>query len=64
MAEIKFRDGPRDVPPHVEAMLTGIPVHKLTYEQAMHAANNKMLSDHLERAQAAALKDHFRRGGA
>jgi len=59
-----FRDGPREVPPHVEAMLTGIPVHKLTYEQAKAAANNKMLTDHLERAHAGVLKDHFRRGGA
>lgn len=64
MAEVKFRDGPRDVPAHVEQMLIGVPVHRLTYEQAMHAANNKLLSDHLERVHAGVLKDHFRRGGA
>lgn len=64
MAEIQFRDGPREVPPHVEVLLTSVPVHKLTYEQAMKQANDKLLIDHLERAHAGVLKDHFRRGGA
>lgn len=64
MAEVMFRDGPREVPPHVEALLSSIPVHKLTYEQALKEANNKLMTDHLARIQAGVLKEHFRRGGA
>lgn len=63
MAEVKFRDGPRVVPDHVEVLLAGIPCDRLTYEQAMRAANNKLMTDHLERVHSKMITDHFRRGG-
>ena len=44
---VVFRDGARQVPPHVVDMLRGIPTETLTWEDAMNRANSAMLSRHL-----------------
>ena len=61
MGEVKFRDGPRGVPEHVESMLTGIPTYKLTYSEAMAAANRKYQHELIDRAIAQARTEHFKR---
>ena len=60
MKEMEFRDGQRVVPDHVEAMLSGIDTHTMTYEEAIRAAERKMLSDHVGRAQQSLIDAHFR----
>ncbi len=45
---LPFRDGARQVPPHVAEMLRGIPTETLTWEDAMNAANSAALSRHLK----------------
>ena len=62
MPEIKFRDGPRNVPPHVEELLANIDTYKLTYAEAMRQMNNRLMVDHLERAHTKFVADHFRSG--
>ena len=44
---VVFRDGAKQVPPHVVEMLRGIPTETLTFEEAQRAMNNAMLSRHL-----------------
>lgn len=46
--DMPFRDGSRQVPPHVADMLRGIPTETLTWEDAMSKANSAMLSRHLK----------------
>jgi phage terminase large subunit-like protein len=45
---VPFRDGARQVPPHVVDMLRGIPTETLTFEEATRAMNASMLSKHLK----------------
>lgn len=59
MAELEFRDGLREVPDHVEAMLSGIDTHKMTYQEAIRAGEQKLLSDHVYKAQQDLLRSHF-----
>lgn len=63
MAQLVFRDGPRDVPEHVEGMLKGIEIHKLTYDEAVKAANFKMENEFLAKSYNKMITDHFRHGG-
>lgn len=44
---VPFRDGSRQVPPHVVDMLRGIPTETLTYQEAMTAMNASMLNRHI-----------------
>lgn len=42
-----FRDGPQEVPAHVQAMLEGIPYEQMTWEEAVAAMNQKRLNDYM-----------------
>jgi|WetSurMetagenome_2_1015567.scaffolds.fasta_scaffold01762_11 hypothetical protein len=60
MREIEFRDGARSVPDHVADMMDQIQTYTLTYDQAVKAMNNKLLSDRLADVQDRIVKEHFR----
>ena len=45
MPTLKFRDGERSVPDHVAAMLRDVETFRLTYEQAMKAANEQLINE-------------------
>ena len=60
MKEVEFRDGTRLVPDHVEAMLTGIDTHRLTYREAIKAGEDRIQGDHVYRAQRSLIRDHFK----
>jgi hypothetical protein len=45
--ELAFRDGPRLVPAHVAAILSGIDTEPLTYEEALARANQARLRDYI-----------------
>lgn len=60
MAEVQFRDEKREVPEHVRLLLLGIETYKLTYEQAIAEANDKLVRDRLNQVQADILRSHFR----
>jgi hypothetical protein len=60
MTNVEFRDGERLVPDHVAAMMSGIDTHRLTYDQAIEAANQQLLRNQLNLAQRSAVSEHFR----
>jgi hypothetical protein len=60
MAEVEFRDGKREVPDHVGAMVAGLETYTMTYEQAIKAAERRMLEDHVWKAQQSLIDAHFR----
>ncbi len=60
MAELEFRDGNREVPEHVELILKGIETYRMTYDEAIAAANRRLASDHVEQAFGKIKADHFR----
>jgi len=61
MAIVEFRTGEQDIPEHLAEMMRGIETFKLTVEEAIDAANKKMLSDHIRRQYDAVISDHFKR---
>lgn len=58
--KVLFRDGEREVPDHVGALLMGIDTYKLTYEQGLAAMNTEIVSDHLRKAQQRIVTEHFK----
>jgi hypothetical protein len=58
--ELEFRDGPRQVPEYLAALMKGIETYRLTYDQAVDQANKRMQSEYLNRQQDAVLKSHFK----
>lgn len=59
MATIAFRDGERVVPDYVADLLISLPVHALTYEQAIKQMNTSLLREHLKSIQAKTVADHL-----
>lgn len=58
--EYEFRDGKRLVPDYIGILLSGIETHRLTYEEAVAAANKKVEEDFLNAQQDRILAAHFR----
>ena len=59
-AEYEFRDGKRLVPDYIGALLSGIETHRLTYEEAITVANQKVETDFLNAQQDRILAAHFK----
>lgn len=60
MAELQFRDGPRDVPPHLAELMESLDLHKFTYAEAVDEANKKLMADALNKIQARVVTQHFK----
>lgn len=60
MAELEFRDGKREVPDHLLPLLKRIETFKMTYEDALAAADRLRMSDFLNGEQAKVVSTHFR----
>ena len=60
MIEVEFRDGKRLVPEHLGAMMEGIETYRMTFREAVAAAEKKLLGDRVYKAQQALIRDHFR----
>jgi len=58
--ELEFRDGKRLVPDYLGAILAGLETHRMTYEEAVLAANRRMEADHLNAKRDEILAAHFR----
>lgn len=63
MRELEFRDGKRLVPDHLADMMSSLPLHTLTYDDAVQKANWKLASDYADRAADRAVQSHFRQTG-
>ena len=59
MAERKFRDGKREIPDYMHDMMQGLQTHKMTYEEALAAMNQKALKDHLNTTVDRVISRHF-----
>jgi len=59
MSEVVFRDGKREVPNHLAALMSELDTYKLTYEEAVAAANKKLVSDHLDKTFGKIVSQHF-----
>jgi hypothetical protein len=62
MAELRFRDGERVVPDYMEDLMTGLPLHKLTYSQAVAAMNQQNVVKIVDRQMDRVLEGHFQKG--
>jgi len=58
--EIEFRDGKRQVPDYLGVLMSGLPTHRMTYDEAVDAANKRMEADHLNAKRDEILAAHFR----
>jgi hypothetical protein len=58
--ELEFRDGKRTVPPYIASLLAGIETYRLTYDEAIAAANKKLESDFINAQQDKVLAAHFK----
>lgn len=63
MKEVEFRDGKKLVLDHLAEMMTDLPTHTMTYEQAVEKANWKLSQDHIGKAFDSIVQGHFRNQG-
>lgn len=61
--EMEFRDGKFLVPDHLVAAFKRLETHRMTYAQAIEAANQGMLSDYISAQGGKAVSAHFGRRG-
>lgn len=61
--EVEFRTGKREVPDHLAEMMNGIETYRMTYEEALDAANKRLATNHVEKAVNAVIDGHFRAMG-
>lgn len=59
MSAMRFRDGEREVPEPIALRMAGIDVRRLTYNEALAAADRKEMSDLLNREQARVVREHM-----
>ena len=60
MAELEFRDGKREVPDHLIDLLRQIETFKMTYEEAVKAADELRMKQFLNTSMDGVLDTHFR----
>jgi hypothetical protein len=58
--KVTFRDGEREVPDYLAEMLREVETYRLTYDQAVAAANNKAINDIVGRAVDRQISEHFK----
>jgi hypothetical protein len=59
--ELEFRDGKRLVPEYLAAIMHGLETFRMTYEEAVVAANKRMQADFINARGDAVIKAHFER---
>jgi hypothetical protein len=64
--KLRFRTGEREVPDQLAERMQGIDVRRLTYDEAIEAANRKEFRDYVNNEQQKLVRQHMnmlRRGG-
>ena len=61
--EVEFRDGMRLVPDYLAAIMGRLETHRMTYEEALDAANRQIEADHLNQVETDFVAAHFRKLG-
>lgn len=62
MAEVEFRTGKQEIPDHLADLMAGLETQRMTYEEAVDAANRKLVDTHVDKAVDRILKAHFTLG--
>ena len=57
--KLRFRTGEREVPDQLAARMNGIDVRRMTFEEAIEAANKKEFADYVNKEQQAIIRDHL-----
>lgn len=57
---IEFRDGKRQVAPHVYEMLRNVETFRMTYEEALNYANGQILRSHVNLKADQFVARHFK----
>jgi tRNA(His) 5'-end guanylyltransferase len=57
---IRFRDGERTLPDHLVLRLSGLDTRRMTYDEAMDAANGREFADYVNGAQQKMVRDHLK----
>jgi hypothetical protein len=60
MGIVEFRDGEREVPDHLAALMNDLETYKMTFEEARVLADQRLLRDVLRKKQEALVSEHFR----
>jgi len=62
MAEVEFRTGKREIPDHLADLMAGLETHRMTFDEAVDAANKRLLGDTVDKAFDRVIKNHFTLG--
>lgn len=59
--EIEFRDGEHEIPDYLADIMVanGVETYKLTVDEAIHEANRRMLSRHVDQAMSDIIAQHM-----
>jgi hypothetical protein len=60
LIELEFRDGKRQVPEYVAAIMAGLETYRMTFEQAMVVANGRMGAHVLNAKRDEMIAAHFK----
>lgn len=58
MPQLEFRDGFREVPPHLASLMRGMETFRYTYREAIQLANNSLFKDWINGQQDKVLRRH------
>lgn len=61
MALVEFRDGVREVPDHLADLMAAFDTYKMTFEEARAKADQRLVSDLLNKTQQQLISTHLRR---
>jgi hypothetical protein len=57
--EVEFRDGKREIPDYQAEMMRGLETFRMTYEEAVRAANQQLTRNHLNRVEDETVRGHL-----
>lgn len=60
MATLEFRDGPKEVPEHLEPELRRLETFRMTYEEALRVADDQRLANYVNRQHDKIVAEHLR----
>ena len=59
LREVEFRDGMAVIPAWLADLMSGLPTHTMTRQEAIDAANKQMMRRTIDAAYDGVLKEHF-----
>jgi hypothetical protein len=60
---VEFRDGEQEISDYLADLMVGLDTYRMTKEEAIKAANDKMMARHVNKAMDRIISDHMQRLG-